>query len=1364
MPTAPAPSIRRVYVEKRPEFADEARRLRAELIEFLGAERPELAALGALRLLHRYDVAHLDAAAFDRAVRTVFAEPQCDAWHLGELPPLAADERLLAVEYLPGQYDQRADSAEQCAELAVGIKPIVRTARVYALAGAAGPLSDAALDAMAAYLVNPVDSRRAVLGLPASLEAAAAEPAAVPRLAGFRSAGDGELAAMAKDFALAMSPADLAFCRDHFRSLGRDPSLAELRVLDTYWSDHCRHSTFTTKLEAVEVADGPDAAALRAAWKGYEAARAELYGEAGAAARPKTLMDLATLGAKLLRKRGKLDDLEVSEEINACSVRVKAEFADGGAEPWLLMFKNETHNHPTEIEPFGGAATCLGGAIRDPLSGRAFVHQAMRVTGAGDPRAPLAATLPGKLPQLKICREAAAGYASYGNQIGLTTGQVSEFYHPGFLAKRLELGAVIGAAPEAWVRRDEPEAGDVVLMVGGATGRDGIGGATGSSKAHTDESVRTAGAEVQKGNAVEERKIQRLFRDPAATRLIKRCNDFGAGGVAVAVGELARGLDIDLDAVPKKYAGLDGVELAISESQERMAVVVAPADAAAFIRLAAKENLTAVQVATVTAGASASSAASVSPAADGGHLRMTWRGDRIVDLERLFLDTNGAPRAAKVLIAPTAPTQPTQPIGAAAAGAANADVLLDELERELRSLRSGSRRGLQERFDGSIGCSSVLFPWGGRDQGTPECGMAALLPSLEKDCVTASLMTFGYDPGLGELSPYRAAKAAVRLALAKFACLGGDPWTARLSLQEYFERTASPEAWGKPLAALLGALEAQLALSVPAIGGKDSMSGTYRDPSNGRELTVPPTLVCFAAGVAPAAAVRSGSLSGAAGNLVLLLAQPGAAAAGAAAPGAAAPDAAVAGAGLDEWAAFKANLDALAALSAAGVVRAAYPVDSGGAAASLALMAFGNGVGVECDAAAAVLAAGEAYAGSVLVEVDAAAFEARAGELGAVLDGAASWAVVGRTLGRPVFRMAAAGAEAGAPDGDEAAQARSAEAPLDLLRRAFEYPLARVYPQTAAGHTAAEAAAAAAEPGAALKLPAYAPAAAPRPAKPSARTARSAAPDAKGAAPLVVLPAFPGTNCEWDMARAFRRAGARVQIVVFRNRGREDVLEATAELAAAIRSAQIVALSGGFSAGDEPDGSGKFIAAAFRAPAVEAAVADLLQKRDGLVLGVCNGFQALIKLGLVPYGEYREPAADSPTLTYNAVGRHVSRLVRTKVLPNASPWLALDPAGSIHTVPVSHGEGRVAIRDDLARALFAAGQAPFVYVDGDDRPTMAEPANPNGSAWAIEGLSSPDGRVLGKMGHSERVGPYVHVNVPGAKTQRIFEAGARYFA
>jgi phosphoribosylformylglycinamidine synthase len=1286
-----------VYVEKKEGFDTAARGLLGELADFLGVSYPELGRLKGLRVLNRYDLALPPDAVPDpegevkKIAALVLGEPRCDRVFYGEAVPAEGGDRYFAVEYLPGQYDQRSDSAEQCAELVTGIRPKVRSARIYILSPGEGGVSEAALDAVKHHLINPVDSREAALEMPKTLDQGEDNVSGVPLLGGFREAEPADLAAA---HGLAMSAADLACCQAYFKREGRDPTLAELRVLDTYWSDHCRHTTFTTVLRDITVEEGPPA--LGKALALYEEARRELYGEAPP---PPSLMDMATLGGRVLKKRGLLPDLDESGEINACSLRIQAEFSDGSAEPWLLLFKNETHNHPTEIEPFGGAATCLGGAIRDPLSGRAYVHQAMRISGGGDPRAPLSETLPGKLPQLRIAREAAAGYSSYGNQIGLAAGQVCEFYHPGFLAKRMELGAVIAAVPEVQVRREEPAEGDVVVLVGGKTGRDGIGGATGSSKAHTGESVKSAGAEVQKGNAVEERKLQRLFRNPRFTALIKRCNDFGAGGVSVAVGELAAGLDINLDRVPKKYAGLDGIELALSESQERMAVVCAGTDADTLTGLAAGENLDAVVIAAIRTGGDP-------------RLRMTWRGETIVNLSRDFLNSSGAPRSAAARL-PGGMENHTKGLPDMDPDVPSPGSPLERLERELGSLRSASRRGLQERFDGSIGAASVLFPWGGKEQGTPECGMVSLLPALEKESLTASLMTFGYDPDLMERNPYEGAKGSVREALAKFACLGGNPWKARLSLQEYFERPEDPLSWGRPAAALLGALEAQLTLGVPAIGGKDSMSGSYRDLAGGIDIAVPPTLVAFAAGTAPAAAVHSGALSGEAGNTVILLNHAG---------------------GPGEWEIFRANMDALGALSAAGLIRSAWPVGPGGAAASLAIMAFGNMTGLETYAGIPGNSGG--YQGSVLAEVDG---NSRAAAEEILKKKGARWTRAAETIAEPLYRIRTR-------DG-----AVSAETPLTALRRVYESPLIRVYPQTAAGHTAAETV----KPG----DPADIRGAAEGDYKPA--VLRRSSPSR--ALPLVVLPVFPGTNCEWDMERAFREAGGKVRQVVFRNRNREDIAESSRTLARAIGEAQIVALPGGFSAGDEPDGSGKFIANVFRAPVVAEAVTALLEKRDGLILGICNGFQALIKLGLVPYGAYREADGAMPVLTFNRLGRHVSRMVRTRVMPNNSPWLALDAPGTVHILPVSHGEGRLVIREEEARALFAAGQIPCCYADEQGRPAMTEPDNPNGSDFAIEALTSPNGRILGKMGHSERRGKYVHINIPGNKRMNIFEAGIAYF-
>jgi phosphoribosylformylglycinamidine synthase len=1336
--------VRRVFVEKRAGFDIEARRLKSDLADFLGGRFPCLAGLMGLRVLNHYDVgaderdAGFDDAQFEKIVRQVFSEPQCDEAFFSDSVPASSGDISFAVEYLPGQYNQRSDSARQCAELVTGAAPLIRSSIVYVLSPGDVPISDEALGAVKAYLINPVDSREASMELPKTLVDAGTLPNDTPVVRGFISGGNsanggsdssggekGSLDEIASAYGLAMSAADLRFCRDYFLSINRDPTLAELRVLDTYWSDHCRHTTFNTVLEDIRITQGPLARQMEKALAAYKDARNELYGLRGSKSHPPSLMDMAVIGAKLLKKRGLASDVDESAEINACTIKVNAEFSNGSSEPWLLLFKNETHNHPTEIEPFGGAATCLGGAIRDPLSGRAFVHQAMRVTGGGDPRQPLEETLPGKLPQLKIAREASAGYASYGNQIGLATGQVSEIYHSGFLAKRMELGAVIAAVPQAWVRREEPVPGDLVILAGGKTGRDGIGGATGSSKIHSGESVESAGAEVQKGNAVEERKLQRLFRNPQVTRLVKRCNDFGAGGVSVAVGELAAGLDIDLDKVPKKYAGLDGTELAISESQERMAVVVAKDDADAFIRAAAQENIDALVIAEVTASSNDSNA----------KLRMKWQGKAIVDISRDFLNSNGAPRSSSALL--NADLQaPKQDIGETVSE-------LDKLKQGLQSLRSCSRRGLQERFDGSIGAASVLFPWGGSRQGTPECGIAAMLPSLERESRTASLMSFGYDPFIMEQNQYLGAKGGIREALAKFACMGGNPWKARLSLQEYFERPQTQETWGKPAAALLGALEAQLALGIPSIGGKDSMSGNYRDAQHGIDIAVPPTLVAFAAGTAPVQSVRSGSLSGQKGNVVILFSQ-----------GAGGEEQDLTGANTqpDEWELFKANMNALVALGEIGCVPSAYPVGPGGAALSLALMAFGNEAGLEASPAVFLLASGVNYQGSVLVEIEGDAYRNNP-EIGEILRKAGSWEFAASCIAESVFRLM------NGIDG----KPQSAEIPLEELRRLYEQPLSKVYPQTSG------------TPFSPMDCPerifnhgvsrSFTEG---RKAKPFLKLRETPCPPwlnlkNRTNAPLVVLPVFPGTNCEWDMEQAFRRAGARTQLVIFKNRCRDDINASLRELADAIGNAQIFALSGGFSAGDEPEGSGKFIANVLRAPVIADALAALLDKQDGLVLGICNGFQALIKLGLVPYGTCRPADSSMPTLTFNRVGRHVSRMVRTRVMSAMSPWLALEEPWAVHVLPVSHGEGRLVIRHEEAQALFKNGQVPFCYVDAQGMPTLAEPDNPNGSDFAIEGLTSPDGRILGKMAHSERCGDYVHINIPGNKKQGIFEAGVRYF-
>jgi len=1335
--------VYRLFVERKQGFENEARKTLSELTNFVGIK-----GLEGIRYFNRYDIQGITERELELATAQIFSEPQSDAVYRETLP-IRQDETVIAIEYLPGQYDQRADSAAQClALLRAGAdsasSALVRCARLFALRG---NLSARDLERIRAYLINPVDSRFAAPDKPENLALAVGEPAPVPTLTGFTGLDAASLAEFRKAKGLAMDDADIAFLQDYFRNGGKNPTETELRVLDTYWSDHCRHTTFSTVLSRVEIADGPYAATFREALKAYSGLRAELYaGKAqtkadGSCDKPVTLMDMAVIGAKALKKRGLLPDIEESAEINACSIFIDVTITDEtgkvtGTEPWLLMFKNETHNHPTEIEPFGGAATCIGGAIRDPLSGRAWVYQALRVTGSGDPTAPIEATIPGKLPQIKLTREAAAGFSAYGNQIGLTTGQVVEYYDPGFLAKRMELGAVIAATPVTSVVREEPEPGDLVIMVGGGTGRDGIGGATGSSKVHTEESVTTAGAEVQKGNAVEERKIQRLFRDPAVTRLIRRCNDFGAGGVAVAVGELAPGLDINLDAVPKKYEGLNGTELAISESQERMAVVVRAKDAPAFIAAAARENLGAAIIATVTKEA---------------RLVMRWRGQTIVNIERSFLDTAGAKRQAEALIASPRAAWAWRLAGTADAAAQADNPLEARWLSTLSDLSVASQRGLTERFDGSIGSASVLFPMGGAYQATPECGMAARVPvGPAKATKTTSLMTMGYDPKAASWSPYHGAQYAVLESLTKLLALGGDPRIARLTFQEYFERTANAEAWGKPAAALLGALQAQLACGTAAIGGKDSMSGSFEN------LAVPPTLVSFAVAVTEDDKVRGGSLSRP-GNILVLVQTPYLA-----------DD-------TPNWPAFHANVASVLALSATGRVKAAYPVTAGGIAAALTKMAFGNRVGAAIDSGAlpfirlpAVFARdpGESRAaqgaagvgdplidskadclfaplyGSLILEIDAEVDDLPA------LTGECStenWVAIGKTQAEPAISVG------------------KVTVPLDKAELAWERPLSRVFPPVSGRIPEGSLPEWAARP---VSMEDHA--AHERQKAPIVLTPRER--------PLVVLPVFPGTNCEYDMARAFALAGAETRMVVLRNRTQAELSSSLAELRRAIDTAHILAFSGGFSAGDEPDGSGKFIANVIRENEIADGIMSLLENRKGLVLGICNGFQALIKTGLVPYGRILAPSSEMPTLTYNTVGRHVSRFARTRIVSDSSPWAAGDglTPGSVHAVPLSHGEGRVIISGELASSLFGDGQVFTQYVDANGKPTMAEPDNPNGSQYAIEGMTDPSGRVLGKMGHSERPldglragpdgrGSTLFKNIPGDTCQNIFAAGVRYW-
>ena len=1227
-------NVFRCFVEKKSGYDVEAEGLFHELRHTLG-----LTGLTGVRVLRRYDVEGVDEAVYAAARTTILSEPQVDKLWDEKMPAPRGEHTLLAVEALPGQYDQRADSCAQCIQMMTGgERPAVRAATVYVLQGALTPEE---LDKARGYLINPVESREAALDKPETLRQSYPVPEDVPVLDGFAHMSEEELRQVLDTYGLAMDLADLKFFQQYmFEEELRDPTLTELRVVDTYWSDHCRHTTFSTHLDGADIADGQ----VKAAYDRYLAARVEVYGQEKAAQRPQTLMDIATIGAKTLKKRGLLPELDESEEINACSIHVPAK-VDGKKQDWLLMFKNETHNHPTEIEPFGGAATCIGGCIRDPLSGRVYVHQAMRLTGCGDPRTPVEQTLAGKLPQRKIAQTAAAGYSSYGNQIGLATGHVAELYHEGYIAKHLECGAVVGAAPAANVRRERPAPGDVVILLGGRTGRDGIGGATGSSKSHNLKSLDTMASEVQKGNAPEERKLQRLFRDGEVTRLIKRCNDFGAGGVSVAIGELADGLSIDLDAVRKKYDGLDGTELAISESQERMAVVVGPEDVDAFLAAAQRENLEAYPVATVT---------------QEPRMVMTWRGQVVADLSRAFLNTNGAVKHASVSV-PARPDGDAQPKAPA-------------LREMAASLKSASRRGLTERFDGSIGAGSVLMPFGGKSQRTPAQAMAALFPVLPgQETDQASVMAWGCDPDQLSADPYSGAHSAVYTSVAKLVAAGADYKTAYLTLQEFFEKLRTePERWGKPFAALLGALDAQLELGAAAIGGKDSMSGSFL------ELDVPPTVISFA--IAP---VRAGEVLSPefkeAGHPVYLFHGEG-------------PEG------------QKAAWEEFYALHKAGKVKAAWAVENG-AAEAVMNMAFGNGIGFAADSKAG-----------------APWYASRPGDLVAELTGDVELTHGGKLGATTAEPVVAIGRDS---------------APIDELLSLSEGVLEDVYPTRAGASGAVKA----------ISWDKRSPAVRKR----------------RVAHPKVVIPVFPGTNCEYDSARACLRAGLEPEILVVRNLTAADLEESALALEKAIRKAQILFLPGGFSGGDEPDGSAKFICSFLRNPRLTDAVHDLLKRRDGLMLGICNGFQALIKLGLVPYGEIRDMDDKCPTLTYNTIGRHQSRYVTTRVASVQSPWMLKSSVGDLHTIPVSHGEGRfVAPRAEVKR-LIAAGQIATQYVGADGKPSMDIDANPNGSLEAIEGIFSPDGRVFGKMGHSERRGPYVGVNIPGDKHQPLFESGAEYF-
>ena len=1255
-------SVKRIFAEKRKGFDVPASHLIEDIRETL-----ELKGLQSLRLFQRYDIEGLSDEEYSTVKDIVFSEPPVDVLY-EEMLPVMENAKVFAIEYLPGQYDQRADSAAQCVQLITGKeRPTIQTAEVIALIG---DVSDEEVEKVKKYLINAVESREASMDKPATLQMITDVPPDVEVLNNFNQLDDAALEDFLKERGLAMSFADLKFCQSYFRDTEkRPPTITELKVIDTYWSDHCRHTTFTTKIDDIifETIDDDDRAffmpAIMNAHKQYLSDRRKLYGEQSG--RDVSLMDLATIGAKSLRYDGMLPNLDVSDEVNACSFKVKADI-DGKLEDWLIMFKNETHNHPTEIEPFGGAATCLGGAIRDPLSGRTYVYQAMRVTGAADPRRSLSETLPGKLPQKKITQGAAQGYSSYGNQIGLATGQVHEVYHEGYLAKRMEIGAVVAAAPKANVKRESPAAGDVIVLLGGRTGRDGIGGATGSSKAHDSHSVENCGAEVQKGNPPTERKIQRLFRNPKVSKLIKRCNDFGAGGVSVAIGELANGLEINLDAVPKKYEGLDGTELAISESQERMAVVLSPADVKAFEVLADAENLETAEVAIVT---------------EAERLVMKWRDQKIVDISRAFLDTNGVKQHITANIYSPKKFTPL--------------VESNDLKREwlnnLKDLNICSQKGLAERFDSTIGAGTVLMPFGGKNQLTPAEGMVAKIP-VEGKTNTATAMAFGFDPYISEWSPFHGAIDSITTSLTKLVAIGADFRNAWLSLQEYFERLGSdPDKWGKPTSALLGAFLAQKGFGVAAIGGKDSMSGTFED------IHVPPTLVSFAIAPVEADKVISSEFK-APNHKVYLIPCP--------------RDSY----GVPLFKELKANFLDVQKLINEGKIISAASVERGGIASVISKMTVGNDIGFRFNAAKRSVDSFFTWrSGTLIVEaaegVDLAGFENFV-ELGTTIDNAEIIC------------------------GDVTIS-------IEEVKEAYTSPLEKIFPTKGQGSRVK---------GQVTLSSALCP-------LPSLRVKRQVY-----SKPKIFIPVFPGTNCEYDSAKAWREAGGEPEVLVIRNLTPSAVEESVEAIVKSIKESQIIMFPGGFSGGDEPDGSGKFIAAMFRNPKIAEAVMELLNKRDGLILGICNGFQALIKLGLLPYGEIRPLKEGDPTLTHNTLGRHVSCMVNTRIVSNSSPWLSGFKVGDIHTIAVSHGEGRFVASDDWIAKLVANEQIATQYVDMNNQPTMELPFNPNGSVAAIEGITSAEGRIFGKMGHSERRGENLYKNIVGNKNQHLFEAGIKYFA
>ena len=1249
-------SVKRVYVEKKPEFAVQAKELRHEVKSYLGIKT-----VTNVRVLIRYDVENLSDATFERACNGVFAEPPVDVLY-NETFPHGESDRIFSVEFLPGQFDQRADSAVQCVQFIKEDElPVIKTATTYVIEG---EISDAEMEAIKAHCINPVDSRETGLEKPETLVTKFEEPEDVKIFDGFKDMPEAELEELYRSLGLAMTFKDFLHIQNYFKGEEhRDPSMTEIRVLDTYWSDHCRHTTFSTELTDVAFGEGDYKTPIEETYKEYLQTHSEIF--KGREDKFVCLMDLALMAMRKLKKEGKLQDQEESDEINACSIVVPVE-VDGVEEEWLVNFKNETHNHPTEIEPFGGAATCLGGAIRDPLSGRTYVYQAMRVTGAADPTVSVKDTMKGKLPQKKLVRSAAHGYSSYGNQIGLATGMVKEIYHPNYVAKRMEIGAVLGAAPRRAVIRETSDPGDIIILLGGRTGRDGCGGATGSSKVHTEESIETCGAEVQKGNPPTERKIQRLFRREEVSKLIKKCNDFGAGGVSVAIGELADGLKVDLDKVPKKYAGLDGTEIAISESQERMAVVVAPKDAEQFLAYAGEENLEAVKVAVVT---------------EEPRLVLSWRGKDIVNISRAFLDTNGAHQETTVKV--DIPAKSDSPL----ADQVEVGDVKEKWLNTLKDLNVCSQKGLVEMFDGSIGAGSVFMPHGGKYQMTETQSMVAKLPVMTGKCDTVTMMSYGFDPYLSSWSPYHGAVYAVTESMAKIVACGGDYSKIRFTFQEYFRRmTEDPSRWSQPFAALLGAFKAQMAYGLPSIGGKDSMSGTFE------HIDVPPTLVSFAVDIAKEKDIITPELKKAGHKLVWMKIDTDE------------YDLPVYEKVMDQYGKFADDIHN-------GKIVSAYALDRHGVIAAVSKMAFGNGMGVKIEHN---MDARELFApafGDIIAEVPAD----KVGEL------SISYTVIGEVTDDKAFAY-----------GDVMITLKEAE-------NAWTGTLEKVF-RTVSDEAGTE-----------------------EVASPLYDTKDIYICEHKIAQPTVFIPVFPGTNCEYDSAKAFERAGAKVITKVFRNRDAADIIDSVATFEKEIAKSQIIMFPGGFSAGDEPDGSAKFFATAFQNAKLKETIEKLLNERDGLVLGICNGFQTLVKLGLVPYGEVVGQTADSPTLTYNTIGRHISKMVYTKVVTNKSPWLQGAELGGVYTNPASHGEGRFVASEEWLDKLFANGQVATQYCDLDGNVSMDEEWNVNGSYRAIEGITSPDGRVLGKMAHSERRGDSVAINIYGEQDMKIFESGVKYF-